>query len=306
MKKRVLVTGSNGLLGQKLTSLYAGLEDVEFFATSRGTNRYPSSEGYHYLPLDVENEAEVASILRDIKPDCVINTAALTQVDDCETDRYRSDLLNVEAVKWLCSSAAQWRSHFIHLSTDFIFDGQNGPYKEDDQANPLSYYGLTKLKAEQVVKSCNTSWAIVRTILVYGVVADMSRSNVVIWALNALKNQKPIQVVDDQFRMPTLAEDLAMGCRLIEKQKEEGIFHISGKDYLSIYDLVMQVAQVSGFNPNNVSRANSSNFSQPAKRPPKTGFILDKAKSILNYNPHSFKEGVQLVMEQLQARDTNG
>lgn len=305
MKKRVLVTGSNGLLGQKLTALYAATEGIEYFATSKGENRFPLKKGYHYLPMDIENEQEVSEIMRDVRPDCVIHTAALTQVDDCETERDRCDLLNVEAVKWLCASASQWRSHFIHLSTDFIFDGKNGPYKEGDEANPLSYYGLSKLKAEEVVKSCNTSWAIVRTILVYGVVADMSRSNVVIWALNALKDQKPIQVVDDQFRMPTLAEDLAMGCRLIEKQRAEGVFHISGKDYLSIYDLVLQVAEVSGFDPKNVGRANSSNFSQPAQRPPKTGFILDKSMSVLDYKPHAFKAGVQLVMEQLQAHETN-
>jgi dTDP-4-dehydrorhamnose reductase len=299
MKKRVMVTGSNGLLGQKLIDLYLRKSDVEFFASSRGENRHPIKQNYHYHSLDITDEKELKAVIRDIRPDTIIHTAALTQVDQCESERDLCDLLNVEAVRWICDSAEIHGSHLIHLSTDFIFDGEKGPYSEDDEANPLSYYGESKLKAEKVVMASKTNWAIARTILVYGLVAEMSRSNIVLWAIDALKQQKDIQVVDDQFRMPTLAEDLAKGCELIESKRAEGIFHLSGKDYMSVYDLVQEVARASGLSAEKVSRANSKSFTQPAKRPPKTGFVLDKAMAVLNYRPHSFHEGVKLVLEQL-------
>lgn len=300
MKKRVLVTGSNGLLGQKLTELYRKNPEIEYFASSRGDNRYPSSEAYTYIPMDIGQEDNVRHVIRDIKPDTIIHTAAQTQVDLCESEREECDLLNTEALRFISDAILPFKSHFIHLSTDFIFDGTNGPYKEADSPNPLSYYGWSKLKAEKIVQEYPGPWAIARTILVYGLVHGMSRSNIVLWALASLRENKSIQVVDDQFRMPTLAEDLALGCRLIESKKACGIFHLSGPDYMNIYDLVQKVAQVAGLDASNVSRANSSSFTQPAKRPLKTGFDLSHSREILGYRPRSFEEGVRLVLQQEQ------
>lgn len=298
-KKRVLVTGSNGLLGQKLTDLYVGLHDIDFYATARGKNRHPLNTGYTYLELDITNHAQVHGVIKEVHPDTIIHTAAMTNVDACELDHNTCDLLNIQAVEYLVEAANAVDAHFIKLSTDFIFDGKNGPYKEEDTPNPISYYGNSKLIGEGIVTSTAKKWAIARTVLVYGLVADMSRSNIVLWAKGALEKGNPINVVDDQFRSPTLAEDLAMGCRLIEQKEAEGIFNISGKNFMSIIELVERVADYFNLNKSIINRVSSATLNQPAKRPPITGFDLTKSREVLGYNPHSFEEGIALLMSQL-------
>ena len=212
---KILITGSNGLLGQKLVALLANKEGITLLATSKGANRISNSNGYQYQSLDITNEDEVAAIFNTFKPNTIINTAAMTNVDSCESLQKECWELNVTAVEFLIKYAEQHQAHLIHLSTDFVFDGENSPYKETDQANPLSYYGKSKLAAEKLVQQANTQWSIVRTIIVYGVAENMSRSNIVLWAKQALEKGDPLTIVYDQFRSPTLAEDLEIGCWLI-------------------------------------------------------------------------------------------
>jgi dTDP-4-dehydrorhamnose reductase len=144
------------------------------------------------------------------------------------------------------------------------------------------------------------SWSILRTVLVYGIVSDMSRSNIVLWAKGALESGKSINVVSDQFRTPTLAEDLALGCKLAADKKAQGVFNISGSDFMSIYDLVYKVADFWKLDKNLLNMSTSEGIKQPAKRPPITGFILDKARKELGYNPHTFEQGLVLLNEQLK------
>lgn len=303
-KRKVLVTGSNGLLGQKLTDLYLTKDDVELVATGLGNNRHPESEGFEYVEMDITNEQQVKDVISEHKPDCIINTAAMTNVDACEENKSLCDALNVHAVEYLSKGAEANGAHFIHLSTDFIFDGTAGPYKEDDEPNPLSYYGNSKLKGEEIVKENCSNWSILRTVLVYGLVADMSRSNIVLWAKESLEKERPISVVDDQFRSPTLAEDLAMGCYLAESQGKEGVFNISGKDQMNIYELVERVAARYNLSMDNVSRTSSEKLNQKAKRPRITGFDLSKARVELGYEPHSFEEGMALLEQQVAQAKT--
>ena len=223
----------------------------------------------------------------------------MTNVDSCETDKEACNQLNVDAVAYLIAAANTVGAHLIHLSTDFIFDGKKGPYKEDDEANPLSYYGNSKLLAENMVREYCIKWSIARTVLVYGVVNDMSRSNIVLWAKGALEKGQPINVVDDQFRTPTLAEDLAKGCQLIEHKQAEGIYNISGKDQMSILELVQRVANYFDLDASILRVVSSESLNQPAKRPPLTGFDLTKSRKVLGYEPHSFEQGIGVLMEQL-------
>ncbi|WP_443939982.1 SDR family oxidoreductase [Pedobacter sp. MW01-1-1] len=152
--------------------------------------------------------------------------------------------------------------------------------------------------AEDIVKHSKANWAIIRTILVYGITSDMSRSNIVLWAKAALEKQQPIQVVNDQWRMPTLAEDLAEACLLAVEKEAKGIYHISGKDFMSIADIVRRVAIYWGLDTAQMSEISSSTLNQTAKRPGRTGFVLDKAMRDLNYQPHSFEEGIALLDAQ--------
>jgi len=253
--------------------------------------------------MNIANRTEVLLLIEKHKPDVIINTAAMTNVDACEENQDKCWELNVTAVKYLIEAVESCNTHLIHLSTDFVFDGEAGPYKETDQPNPLSYYGKSKLASEKLLEESKIKWSIVRTIIVYGIVEDMSRSNIVLWAKAALEKKQKLTIVNDQFRSPTLAEDLADACILIAEKEKEGIFHISGKDFMSIVELVKRVAKHYQLDDSLIEEISSKSLNQAAKRPPKTGFILDKAYRELNYQPHSFEEGMQLLDQQLMNRN---
>jgi len=297
--KKILITGSNGLLGQKLVHKLKNHSNFQLVATSIGENRIKDRNGYVYESMNIANRTEVLKLIEKHQPEVIINTAAMTNVDACEENQEKCWELNVTAVKYLIEAAQISNSHLIHLSTDFVFDGEAGPYKETDQPNPLSYYGKSKLASEKLLEESKIKWSIVRTIIVYGIVEDMSRSNIVLWAKAALEKKQKLTIVNDQFRSPTLAEDLADACILIAEKEKEGIFHISGKDFMSIVELVKRVAKHYQLDDSLIEEISSKSLNQAAKRPPKTGFILDKAYRELNYQPHSFEEGMQLLDQQL-------
>ena len=300
MSKTILITGSNGLLGQKLVHLLKSNSQVKLVATSKGENRISDKTGYEYFSLDITLEKEVKDLFLEVNPDIVINTAAMTNVDACESDKENCWKLNVSAVEYLCKACISSDTKLVHLSTDFVFDGESGPYRETDQPNPLSYYGHSKWESEKVVQNAGLKeWAIARTIIVFGIAEEMSRSNIVLWAKSALEKGDPLTIVDDQFRSPTLAEDLALGCWQLADSNCNGIYHLSGKDLFSIIDLVYAVADFYELDKSVISPIKSTTLNQAAKRPPKTGFILDKAINDFGYNPHSFSESLDILTQQL-------
>lgn len=301
--KTILVTGSNGLLGQKLVYNLINRKDVKLVATSIGENRLIKKEGYIYEPLDITNTAEVENIITKYQPDVIINTAAMTNVDACETKQEECDALNITAVRNFVSAieSRAHHVHFIHLSTDFIFDGEKGSeYVETDEPNPQSYYARSKWEGEKIIQISPIKWSIARTIIVYGIVDNMSRSNVVLWAKDALSKGQKINVVDDQFRSPTLAEDLAEGCIAIADKGATGIYHLSGKETMSVLALVEHVADYWKLDKTLITPIKSNTLNQAAKRPPRTGFNIDKAKRELGYHPHSFVEGLETLDGQLK------
>lgn len=299
---KILVTGSNGLLGQKLIQKLAGAADVQVIATARGGNRLPVTEGYSYVSLDITDQENVNEVFGQYSPDVVIHTAAMTNVDQCETEKEECWKLNVTATEYLLEAAEKAGSFFLHLSTDFIFDGADGPYTEEARANPVSFYGWSKYAAEKLVIHSKVKWAIARTILVYGIAHDMSRSNIILWVKNSLEGGKTINVVNDQWRTPTLAEDLADGCILIARQQAGGIFNISGKDLLNPYQMAVMTADYFGLDKSLIKETDGSQFKQTAKRPARTGFILDKPMKVLGYNPKSFQEGIAFLAEQIRQK----
>lgn len=295
---RVLVTGSNGLLGQKLIRLVEHESGVELIATGRGPGKVALKTG-KFATLDVTREHDVKRVLDEISPDVVIHTAAMTQVDQCETEREACWLNNVTAVRYVGQACEKQKAHLIHLSTDFVFDGTRGPLDESEPPHPISYYGESKLASEQEVKKLSTPWTIIRTVLVYGVTRDMSRLNIVLWVKKSLEAGKTIRVVNDQWRTPTLAEDLATGCWLAAQKKAIGIFHVSGAEMMTPYDIAMRTAEHFRLDKSLIQETNSTEFKQPARRPLKTGFIIEKARKELGYQPHSFREGLSIISTQL-------
>jgi dTDP-4-dehydrorhamnose reductase len=295
---KVLVTGANGLLGQKLTVLLEKDDTVQLISTARAKLNFHLTRA-EFVALDITNAESVDKVVSKTRPDVVINTAAMTQVDQCESEHELCWLNNVTAVENLVKACEKNNVRLIHISTDFIFDGSHGPLDESAKPNPLSYYGESKLAAEEVVIKSKTDWAILRTVLVFGVMKDMSRSNIVLWVKKSLEEGKAINVVNDQWRTPTLAEDLAMGCYLAATKKAKGIYNISGDEMLTPYDIAIRTADFFKLDKSLIKSADSSTFKQPAQRPPKTGFIINKARRELGFNPHSFDEGLAILAQQL-------
>jgi len=294
---KILVTGCNGLLGQKLVDLISSRREHHLIATAKSSPK--TLDDFEFHTLDITQETQVDAVISTTKPDVVIHTAAMTQVDQCETEREKCWQSNVEAVRYIVEACKKNNAHLIHLSTDFIFDGTRGPLDENEKPNPLSYYGQSKLAGEEIIQQSGINWAILRTVLVYGVTKDQSRSNIVLWVKKSLEDGKSINVVNDQFRTPTLAEDLAMGCYLAASKKAQGIFNVSGDEMMTPFDIAVATADFFKLDKSLLRETDSTKFTQPAKRPPKTGFIIDKAKRELGFAPHTFREGLAVLASQL-------
>jgi dTDP-4-dehydrorhamnose reductase len=297
---KILITGANGLLGQKLVHLIEQDESLQLIATAQRPLVIPLKRGT-FITLNITDREQVNQVIATTLPDAVIHTAAMTNVDQCETQKESCWLTNVTAVQYLVDACNQYNAHLIHLSTDFIFEGNEGPLNEEAIPNPVNYYGESKLEAERIIQKNSHSWCILRTVLVYGVTADMSRSNIILWVKKSLEEGKTIQVVDDQFRTPTLAEDLAQGCLLAARKRATGVYNISGKDFLTPYEMAMMTADYFNLDKSLIQRTDSTKFKQPARRPLRTGFIIDRAIRELGYQPHSFREGIELLHKQLSA-----
>ena len=197
---KILITGSNGLLGQKLVQLILE-KGNDLVATARGENRLPIPEdNYSYRSLDITDKDQVLQVIGEENPDVVIHTAAMTNVDQCETEREGCRKLNVDAVEYIIKACEHTGAYLLHLSTDFIFDGEAGPYDENGIPNPVSFYGESKLAAEKLLFDSNIKYGIARTVLVYGTAHDMSRSNIFLWVNRRLEAGKDINVVVDELR----------------------------------------------------------------------------------------------------------
>jgi dTDP-4-dehydrorhamnose reductase len=292
---RILVTGSNGLLGQKIVAQLMSAK-VDFLATSLGVNRNTNCPSNVYSEMDICSEKNIVEVFNAFQPTHVIHTAAMTNVDTCELEPKNCRRINVTAVKFLATACLKANCHFQLLSTDFVFDGSKGNYSEEDIPNPLSEYARSKVEAEEITKQIPAQmFSIVRTIIVYGTGENLSRSNIVVWAKEALHKGQELAIIDDQFRAPTWADDLAWACIRICELNENGIFHIAGPETMSIFHLVERIAKFYQLPMSQVKRTDSSTLNQAAKRPPRTGFNLTKARQVLGYNPKRFEDTLDFI-----------
>jgi len=292
---KLLITGSNGLLGQKIVG-QVSKKGTSFLATSKGENRNPDCPSENYQSLDICDANAIEKVFTDFQPTHIIHTAAITNVDTCELNPEECELVNVTATRYLFEAAQKVNAHFQLLSTDFVFDGEKGNYKETDEPNPLSVYAQSKVDGEVLLLNSDyKNHSIVRTIIVYGVGNNLSRNNIICWAKEALSKGQPMNIIDDQFRAPTWADDLAWACLRICELDKTGIYHISGPETFSIYTIVERVANFYGLSTESLTKTDSSTLNQPAKRPPRTGFDLTKSRNDLGYNPKTIEETLKYL-----------
>jgi dTDP-4-dehydrorhamnose reductase len=295
---KVLITGANGLLGQHLVQELLH-QQFSVVATSKGPNRLPFDESanFKYRSLDITDELTIEQVMEEEKPEVVVHSAAMTQVDECEKNPELCEKVNVYGTTQLLVDAEANSKYIIYLSTDFVFDGLNGLYREDDDLRPINFYGFTKMQAEAIMHTSEIPWAIVRTCLVYGNPLQGTRSNIVNWVRENLQEGKPIKVVSDQLRTPTYVGDLAKGIVSMIRKKATGIFHISGKEQLTPHQMALRTADHFSLDKSLITEVTADTFTQPAKRPPRTGFNITKAETELDYKPRSFEEGLSQMGE---------
>jgi dTDP-4-dehydrorhamnose reductase len=247
--------------------------------------------------MDFTNEDSVKATLAKYRPDVIVHSGAVSKPDECELNKEAAFLTNVTATTYLLKEAQKQKSFFVYISTDFVFSGQKGMYKEDDERQPVNYYGETKLLAEDEVMQYEFGWSIVRTVLVYGK-PKLSRQNLLTNTANALKEGKPLKIFNDQVRTPTYVEDLAGAIVSIINKKARGVYHISGSDVRTPYQMAVAVAEYLQLDSSLITPVQKGEFNEPAQRPLKTGFDISKAKEHLGYAPVSFEEGLRKTFEQ--------
>lgn len=293
---KVLLTGANGFLGVHLGKL---LLDNNYHLVATGTREEPLLTRHKrlvYERMDITDPFDVHDVFEKHKPGVVIHTAAVTMVDSAEQHQWKAFSVNVEGTLTLLANAENLKSFFIFLSTDFVFDGSKGNYSETDERGPVNYYGNTKVDAEDAVMEYPYNWSIVRTSLVYGKnITD--KHNILSLIKEKLEEGEEYGLVNDQVRSPTYVEDLAKGILMIMQKQATGIFHLSGKDVLTPYQMGKAVVGFLKKDPLLIKELSASIFSQPAKRPWKTNLNIDKARNILGYEPMSFEEGLRRSLE---------
>lgn len=290
---RILITGANGFLGYYLSKQLIE-RGYEVIATGRGDCRlnFAGNAFFQYESMDFTDPFAAHDVFEKHKPEVLVHAGAMSKVDECEQNQWQAYVTNVEGTVTMLLNAEEHKCFFVFVSTDFIFDGTRGMYREDDLPGPVNFYGKTKLEAEEAVKEYEFDWAIVRTILVFGKPVT-GKANILTVVKEKLEKGEEYCVVDDQVRTPTYVEDLAAGILSIIERKAKGIYHVSGEEVLTPYEMAFKVADYLGLNKSLIKKVTAANFSQPAKRPPKTGFVIDKAKKKLGFHPVSFEEGIR-------------
>ena len=284
---KILITGVNGLVGN---SLYKLLKESDHIVYSSSRN----IEGLAKYKVDITNKNEVDSFFESEKPDVVINSAAMANVDLCEEDRELCWKVNVEGVQNLVDVCNRYGSHLTHISTDYIFDGnkESGIYLENDNPNPQGYYAESKLEGERIILDSSVSHSILRTILVYGM---HNKLNIVTFLKSALEEGKNVKLVSDQVRMPTFVEDLSRACISASEKKARGVFHICGPEQMSYLDIGNRIAEYFSLDKSLINHVQTKDLNQKAKRPFRTGFDLQKSKEKLNYIPTNFEDSLKLI-----------
>lgn len=298
---RILVTGSNGFLAQKFCEMLqkANLQHV-LLGLSKSENRNTFLQTHQFQQIDLIEFEKLNALLAHFNPTHILHTAAAASVEICEQQPAMAKQINVDLTALLAEYCAKTGTHLTFLSTDFVFDGLNGPYHEEDTTCPVNAYGENKIVAENYILSSKANAAIIRTILVYGAIPDQGRSNLVLWAKKQLEDKKTIKVVNDQWRMPTWVDDLAKGCLLAMQQQARGVFHLSGPEMLSIEEAVRLVADYWKLDKSLIVSISATEIGQDKNRPKKTGFNIDKAKTLLGFEPTPFIVSLQEIERQLK------
>ncbi len=284
--KNVLITGAYGQLGE------ACIKYLKSYFNIIPAGRYGGNKG---IQLDITDAHSTRQMIKKHNPQVILNLAAMTNVDGCETDPKMAEAINVNGVKILCDG---FDGHFIQISTDYVFDGNAGPYSEDDETNPISVYGKTKLAADDWLSANHEKTTILRANVVYGY-TNRTKASFVKWVVDSLTDEKPIRVVDDQWNNPTWTESIASVINELIEKEAFGLYHYGDKDHLNRYEFALLIAKVFDLDASLISPISTSELNQPAPRPLRSGLKTEKIESELGIIPKSVETCLQEIRKQL-------
>ena len=294
--KKILLLGSNGLLGQNFIKRFA--LDYELVCSSVEKENFSENKNIPYHSVDLANRREIQGLVYDIAPDVIINTAAYTNVDGCETDRERCWEVNVHAVSSILETNFRNNPLFVQISTDYVFDGEKGMYRETDKPNPRGNYARSKLAAENIINSADLEYIIVRIQVLFGH-GNRVRPNFVTWVIEELRQGNTIHVVDDQIGNPTYAPDVCEAVsRLLDKQAY-GLFHVSGSEVINRYDFALRIAEEFNLDKKLIQKTTTEMLKQQSPRPMNSSFILDKLVNNIGWEPHDLQSALALLKKEL-------
>ncbi len=290
---RVLITGATGLLGQKVVEVFRRESEFELFPCDLSDG----AEGY--FSLDITDKQKVIESVKKLAPSVIINAAAFTDVDRAEIERELAYKVNASAVDYLAEAAALFGSKLVHISTDYVFNGQKGNYDEHSTPDPISYYGKSKLAGENLLRARLRDFAILRTQVLYGYGKGVKR-NFVLWVVEKLSRRERFFVVTDQIGNPTLADELAVAVLKVVQRDARGLYNVSGFQTLSRFEFAEQVAEVFGFEPSMMSPSTTDRLGQKARRPMNSSFICLKAQTELGLTMPTVKDSLYFMRQQMK------
>jgi len=295
VKLKVLVTGSAGLVGQQVVKDLSNSHQV-FSCYNESKPEYGDS-----VKMDLKNREMISSILTEKKPDIVIHLGAMTGVDLCEKEKTSASEINTKATEIIAKECSKLNSFLVYVSTDYVFDGNLGMYKEDDVTNPLGFYGKSKLEGEKVVQNFSTNWCIARTSTPFGL--HPTKKSFPMWVIENLQKQKQIDVLIDQFTSPTYIPNLSRMLIEISERHITGIIHTAGASKISRYQMASMVSDKLNLDSTLLKQISINKMTWVAQRPKDSSLDVSRAISILNEKPQKIDQSLNLFIDEMKSKN---
>lgn len=293
---KIATTGAGGLFGTAFVALACNAHDVYSLY-----NQHKPSFGAP-VQIDLQHHDRLARVLKEVKPDVIVHAAALTDVDLCEKQRELAMAINYEATRAVVHTAKELDAFVIYMSTDYVFDGERGMYGETDRPNPVNFYGLTKLRGEEVVKEQLTDYLIVRTSVIYGSTPASGKVNFALWILDKLEKRQPVPVLTDQYVSPTLNTNLAELILDAVNSRTTGILHLAGASRVSRYEFAASLCDEWGLDNSLLVKASIREMKWAARRPRDSSLDVSKAKAVLEGEPLTVSESLKALRCEIETR----
>ena len=295
VKLKVLVTGSAGLVGRQVVKDLSNSHQV-FSCYNESKPEYGDS-----VKMDLKNREMISSILTEKKPDIVIHLGAMTGVDLCEKEKTSASEINTKATEIIAKECSKLNSFLVYVSTDYVFDGNLGMYKEDDVTNPLGFYGKSKLEGEKVVQNFSTNCCIARTSTPFGL--HPTKKSFPMWVIENLQKQKQIDVLIDQFTSPTYIPNLSRMLIEISERHITGIIHTAGASKISRYQMASMVSDKLNLDSTLLKQISIDEMKWVAQRPKDSSFDVSRANSILNEKPQKIDQSLNLFINEMKSKN---